>query len=193
MVTPDLRTDAPPRPQRADARRNKERIIEAARAVFAQHGIDAQIDEVAAKAKVGVGTVYRHFPTKDALLAALIATRFASFADMARESLEVEDPWEALAGYLRRSSEVMNADAGTRDTLARRADLLDMCPGEKAGLRELNEVVVARARDAGVVRQDAHGDDVPLIMRSVCSAMGEPELDWRRLLEIALAGLRASV
>ena len=191
MATPDLRIEAEVRPLRADARRNRERIIEAARAVFAEHGIDAQMDDVARAAKVGVGTVYRHFPAKDQLLASLLAARFASFADMARASLEVEDPWEALAGYLRTSTEAMNADAGVRETLARRSDLVDMCPGEKAGLRELNDVVVGRARDARVVRADAHGDDIPLIARSVCGAMGVPDLDWRRLLEIALDGLRA--
>ena len=76
------------RPLRADARRNHERILESARVVFAEAGPDAQIDDVARHAGVGVGTVYRHFPTKEALLAELVRQKFRLFADRAREALE---------------------------------------------------------------------------------------------------------
>jgi AcrR family transcriptional regulator len=179
------------RPLRADARRNRERIVEAAREVFAHDGLEAQIDDVAARAKVGVGTVYRHFPTKDALLVALIAARFQSFGVYGRESLDLDDPWEALEGYLRRSAEVMSRDAGVRHALERRPDLLDECPGEMTGLREVNQQVIARALAAGVIRPDATADDIPLVMRSLCSAMGHEGQDWRRLMAIAFDGLRA--
>ena len=83
------------RPLRADARRNRERVIAAARAVFAEHGRDAQMDDVARRAGVGVGTVYRHFPTKEALLVALALDAFERVVAEARRALENPDPWEA--------------------------------------------------------------------------------------------------
>src|SRR5690242_8135354 len=98
------------RPLRADARRNREAIVKAARAVFAQYGREAQMDDVARRAKVGVGTVYRHFPTKEALLEALAQDRFAQIAGFAQDALEVADPWEAFAGFLRRCAEVNASD-----------------------------------------------------------------------------------
>src|SRR5918996_6567887 len=86
----------PEKPLRADARRNRERVLKAARAVFADQGIDAQIDDVAKRAKVGVGTVYRHFPTKEALVDAIVRERFEELAGYAQEALERADAWEAF-------------------------------------------------------------------------------------------------
>src|SRR5256885_10351887 len=96
MATPPLTE----RPMRADARRNRERVLEAAVHCFAQCGLQAQMDDVAGRAKVGVGTVYRHFPTKDALIEALADDYFARQNAAARAALDVEDPWEAFSGYV---------------------------------------------------------------------------------------------
>src|SRR5438874_9446076 len=81
---------------RADARRNREAVIAAAKKLFADQGLDAQMPDVARVANVGVGTVYRHFPTKDELIASLVAERFERLAEKAREGLEAEDAWEAI-------------------------------------------------------------------------------------------------
>ena len=92
----------PVRPLRADARRNRERILEAAVEVFSEQGVDAQIDDVARRADLGVGTIYRHFPTKDALIAELVRQKFRRFAENAREALADDaEPFEAVAGLLR--------------------------------------------------------------------------------------------
>ena len=93
------------KPLRADARRNRERILKAARAVFADHGIEAQMDDVAKRAKVGVGTVYRHFPTKDGLLEAIVRERFEEIAVYAAEAVENPDAWEGFCQLLWRSAE----------------------------------------------------------------------------------------
>src|SRR5687768_11863989 len=98
------------RPLRADARRNRERVIKAARAVFAEQGRDAQVDDVARRAKVGVGTVYRHFPTKEALLEALVRDRFAQLAEWALEALEEEDAWAAFERVVWRGAELHAGD-----------------------------------------------------------------------------------
>src|SRR6185437_2303263 len=101
------------RPLRADARRNHERILESARIVFAQAGADAQIDDVARHAGVGVGTVYRHFPTKEALLAELVRQKFRLFADRARDALAADgEPFELIEALMRRNAETAASDAG---------------------------------------------------------------------------------
>src|SRR3954465_13871075 len=107
------------RPLRADARRNRERILVAARGPRARHGGHVQIDDVAREAGVGVGTVYRHFPTKDALIEALVAEKFRVTTENIRAALEMEDPWEGFCAALRNNAEVMAADAGLRDALVR--------------------------------------------------------------------------
>src|SRR3954462_12789547 len=89
-------TDVATRPLRADARRNRERVLTAARAVFAEAGREAQMDDVARRAMVGVGTVYRHFPTKEALIEAIALDAFEQIAQRAREALEQADPWEGF-------------------------------------------------------------------------------------------------
>src|SRR5947209_3964988 len=107
------------RPLRADARRNHERILESARLVFAEHGADAQIDDVARHAGVGVGTVYRHFPNKEALMVELVRQKFRLFADRARVALEQGgEPFAALEGLMRRNAETTADDAATQHALA---------------------------------------------------------------------------
>src|SRR5436189_292594 len=93
--------DTDERPLRADARRNRARILEAARCACAEHGANVQIDDVARSAGVGVGTVYRHFPTKDALIGALVAEKFRVTTENIRYALEIEDPWEGFCTALR--------------------------------------------------------------------------------------------
>src|SRR5215211_8492916 len=98
------------RPLRRDAQRNRERILAAARKLFAERGIDATLDDVAARAGVGVGTVYRRYPNKDALLDELFEERIAELAALAEASLSDEDPWAALVRFLERVEELFAAD-----------------------------------------------------------------------------------
>src|SRR5207248_8781247 len=102
------------RPLRADARRNRDAIIEAAKAIVAEHGVEAQIQDVARKAGLGVGTVYRHFATKDALMGELVSMAARDNAQLAREAMEAEDPWDGFAGFVRNCCEMMAADAAKR-------------------------------------------------------------------------------
>src|SRR6266853_5373850 len=107
------------RPLRADARRNRDRILQSARAVFAESGAEAQIDDVARHAGVGVGTVYRHFPTKQALVTELIRQTFRLFTGWAREALEAGgEPFALIEGLLRRIAETAAGDVGVQYVLA---------------------------------------------------------------------------
>jgi AcrR family transcriptional regulator len=178
------------RPLRSDARRNRERILEAARETFATRGVDAQIDEIARSAGVGVGTVYRHFPTKEALLGELVAQRFRTFTENARAALEVEDPWEAFSGLLRANAEVIARDAALQNALIRAGALWQYAGEERRRLEEIGAELIRRAHAAGVLRRDFTVQDVAMLMSGVSSTMLGEQFDWRRHLELVLDGLR---
>jgi AcrR family transcriptional regulator len=179
------------RPLRADARRNRERILESARGACAAYGAAVQMDDVARGAGVGVGTVYRHFPTKEALIEALVAEKFRVTTDNLRDALEIEDPWEAFAEGLRRNAAVMAADAGLRDALIRLGPAARHSAEAHEELEALAGRLVDRAQEAGKLRTDVTVDDISALMAGLCTSMAHPELDWRRHLELLLDGLRA--
>jgi AcrR family transcriptional regulator len=185
-------TNPSDRPLRADARRNRERIVEAARIVFATHGADAQIDDIARAAGVGVGTVYRHYPHKEALLGELLVERFRRMADTAERALEVEDPWQAFAGMLRDNAEFCAKEIGVQQALARGPDAWEYAAPEIDRLRDTAAKLIARAQAAGAMRPDFDVDDIPMLMSGLTSTMAVPGYDWRRHLEIILAGIRAA-
>jgi AcrR family transcriptional regulator len=182
------------KPLRADARRNREKVLAAARAVFADQGVDAQMDDVARRADVGVGTVYRHFPTKEALLNALSDEVFAVVAVYVRTLLTLDDPWEAFTRAMWFGAEKTAGDRAFTEILAAaRRFPPRTCPGKEDLLVTTGELM-DRCKAAGVMRKDAMVDDVGLLMCGVGSAsqMEHPVPDaWRRHLAILLDGLRA--
>jgi AcrR family transcriptional regulator len=177
---------------RADARRNRDRILAAAAEAFSTYGSDAQMDDVARAAGVGVGTVYRHFPTKEALVSELVRRKFARFIANAHAALDEPDPWEAFAGLLRANAEIMAKDAAVREMLLRTPNSLTFAAVERDELRGLGDRIVRRAQEAGALRPDFAVDDIPMLMCGVSSTMAAgPGFDWRRHLEMLLDGLRA--
>jgi AcrR family transcriptional regulator len=179
------------KPLRADARRNRDKIMKAARAVFAEQGRDAQMDDVARKADVGVGTVYRHFPTKDALLLALSEELFAAMAAQARTALELEDPWEAFLQAMWFGAEQAAGDRAFSEILAARP----MVPSPaKVDLQATVDELMRRAKEAGKMRPDVMIDDIGLLMCGIGSATHIPhpvDEAWRRHLGIILDGMHA--
>jgi AcrR family transcriptional regulator len=178
---------------RADARRNRERIMSAARELFAREGPHAQMDEVAAQAGVGIGTVYRHFPTKEALLTAMVRERFGGFAEIARAAEAIDDPFTALQTMMRQSAEAVEHDVGFQLAMMGSNDLdWEGIEQDKAALAEVVSRVIERAVKAGVVRADLTAEDYPMIMCGITSTMyyGPGRADWRRHLELVLQGLR---
>src|SRR4029453_4137525 len=137
--------------QRADARRNRERILSSARKQFAEHGLDLHVEEVARDAQVGVGTVYRHFPCKEDLLQALADERFAYFAEKAREALEDPDPWHGFCELLRESGRIGAEDRALSEALDKLPHLCAVS-AEKAGLLALMQELVERAKEEGSMR-----------------------------------------
>src|SRR5688500_3966640 len=113
---------SPARPLRADAQRNRARILDVAAGTFAELGPGAVMEEIARRAGVGVGTLYRHFPTKDALIGELVADQFRRFNARAVAALDVGDPWQALAGTLTANAEEMARNLVIQDVMAKGDD-----------------------------------------------------------------------
>jgi AcrR family transcriptional regulator len=179
------------RPLRADARRNRDAIVKAARVVFAREGRGAQMDDVARRAKVGVGTLYRHFPTKQVLLKALAQDRFSQFADYAREALEIEDPWEGYATFMRRAAALQASDLALSQMLGDEPGVMGAAAAAQGDLLEATDTLVARAKEAGAMRADARAADIGMIMCALSRAGAPVQASWERMLEIILDGLRA--
>jgi AcrR family transcriptional regulator len=178
------------KPLRADARRNRERILEAARKVVAKQGAEAQMDDIASAAGVGVGTVYRHFPDKNALLGELVAAKFRTFADNAEKALEIEDPWGSFEGMLRANAEICARDIGLQQALLREPAAWSAAALELMRLRDLADRIIRRAQKAGVMRREFGVDDIPMLMGGLSATMAVSDYDWHRHFEIILAGLR---
>ena len=183
------------RPLRADAARNRTRLLEAARVVFAERGLDATMDEIARRAGVGVGTAYRRFRNRDDVINALLEERLDDFMGIVDDALAEPDPWRALTGFLERSMEMQAEDRGFKELQLQSADGRERLRAFRARLRPLVAELLRRARDAGELRDDVVEDDVLLVSLMTGAvadfATGvEPQL-WRRALAIQLDGLRA--
>ncbi|MFI9815434.1 TetR/AcrR family transcriptional regulator [Saccharothrix variisporea] len=174
---------------RADAERNRERVLEAARALFAERGDQVQLPEVARAAGVGVGTVYRHFPDRAALVEAAAEQRFAEIEHYARTRC-LAGP-AGLRRYLEHVGEVLSRDRGLSAAIeAARGTAGSEPRGEaRAGLEAVVAEVVARDRAAGELRDDCTVADVYLLVGCLSAVVRTGSGDWRRFLDLALHGL----
>jgi len=169
---------------RADARRNLERVLDAATEAFAASGPDASIDDIARLAGVGHGTVFRRFPTKDDLMVAVIERHVGEMRALAEEALVAEDPGEAFFGFVHQVAELNMRTPGLHRCVVH-------C-GSKPGAAELEKLadrVVTRAQRAGALRRDVKAEDVRVLVRSALT--NAPAGQWRRYLGVVLDGLRA--
>lgn len=181
------------KPLRADAARNRERILAAAAEVFAARGLEATLDEIATHAGLGVGTVYRRFANRDELVEALFEERLTAVAALAASVLDEPDSWLALRRLLETVGGVVAADQGLFEVL--------ICGsgGGRAAVRErmlpLVAAVFGRAQADGHLRADVAPTDFPMMLRmlaGIAEATREVRPDlWRRYLELLLDGLRA--
>jgi AcrR family transcriptional regulator len=168
--------------------------MSASRELFARQGPQAQMDEIAAHAGVGIGTVYRHFPTKEALLTAMVRDRFQEFAELATAAEDILDPQEALESVIRRSAEAVEGDAGFQLAMMGSNELeWEGIEEQKAALEEVITRIISRAIDAGVVRDGFTVEDFGMVMCGITSTMyyKPGSADWRRHVEIILHGICA--
>jgi AcrR family transcriptional regulator len=178
------------RPKRADARRNYEKVLKAAREAFAEGGESTALEEIARRAGVGIGTLYRHFPNRQALVEALYVGEVEDICTTAAE-LEDADPWEALNTWFGRFVGYMATKqalaAELLNYLDRDNELFKVC---RTSLWAAGEPLLTRAQDAGVVRSDVSiGDVITMVMGIAKVPTGDPE-QTAHMLRIALDGLR---
>jgi AcrR family transcriptional regulator len=180
------------RPRRADARRNYEQLVDQAKIAFAEFGVDASLDEIARRAGVASGTLYRHFPTRLDLVEAVLAERIAELVDLGRGLLTVEDEFDALSTWLRAalthgltyrglSAAVMNS------ALDRGNGLVSTWHAE---MFEVAAALLARARKSGVVVADADEADVLKMVGAIALAAPDSSAQADRLLALVMNGLR---
>ncbi|GAA4256095.1 TetR/AcrR family transcriptional regulator [Dactylosporangium darangshiense] len=181
------------KPLRADARRNRERVLEAAQDVFAAEGVGAPTEAVARRAGVGIGTVFRHFPTKEALLEAVLVERLRGLAEHARAAYAEPDAGAALFGFLEHVVAQSAAKNAFADALAGAGVDVSSVFGEvRAELLGAVEALVLRARDAGALRPDVGPVEVVAVLVGAShAARWAPEAARARTVAVVLDGLRA--
>lgn len=187
-------SEKPRRPLRADARRNRERILDAASTVFAREGLDASFDAVAAEAGVGVGTVYRRFPDRQLLINELFEAKVARFVALAEHCATMDNPFDGLIHFLTRASRMHGEDLGLREIVLGPgvdSDLMDL---PRQTLAPILSGLIDRAKANGDLREDFDVLDVPLIELMLArindlTGLVSPAL-WERLLTFVIDGLK---
>lgn len=178
---------------RSDARRNRERLVASARELFAAGGLDVPVEEITHHAGLGMGTLYRHFPTKDDLVGAVLEDAFAEIVRLAERAAATEDAWDGLTGFLHDALELHVQNRGVKDLMAAREhgghDVA------RTRIRRLLRSVVERAQEQGALRRDFAFEDLPPVFWSTArivqaTADVAPEY-WRRYLSFLVDGLRA--
>jgi AcrR family transcriptional regulator len=177
------------RPLRADARRNRDKVLHAARDAFATSGFDVPVDEIAARAGVGAGTLYRHFPTKEALFEAVIATRIADLVADAEHRANVDEPGTAFFGFLDRLAE----EAAVKRDMP---DAIGVSTSSVNDLHAAFDALLRGAQKAGAVRGDIATDDILALFKSLFTTLKDAPSDQRflamyeRLFTVITDGLR---
>ncbi|GAA0408672.1 TetR/AcrR family transcriptional regulator [Microbispora corallina] len=180
-------------PSRSDAVRNRRLLLDAAAAMFAEHGVEVSIGEIAQRAGVGKGTVFRHFSSKDELLAAIMLGMLGELLDTGTALLTADDPGTALREFMAAGVELFVRDRAFCEVIGRpslqHAEVRDAIDR----LRDVAEGLTARARHQGVVRPDVTGTDVVLLLAGIQHTAApllvtEPQA-WRRYLQLALDGI----
>jgi AcrR family transcriptional regulator len=179
---------------RADARKNRERLLVAAEEVFAERGVSVPVDDVACRAGLGVGTLYRHFPTKEALIAAVLATRLEQLAAESGAARLDPDPGAALFAFADRLGAEVAVKHDLADALVEagvdvKAEMADVMEQMKANV----EALITRAQQAGAVRDDVGAEELFGLVVATCSAaklQGLDEAARRRMIGVVFDGLR---
>jgi AcrR family transcriptional regulator len=187
-------TEATSRPLRKDAARNRDLLVQAARDVFAERGLEASMDDVAHRAGLGVGTAYRHFANKYELAKAIMSDGIERVYQLVDDAAATEDAWAGLVSFVEGVAEMQSADRGLREVLMGVHDDQQMEQVNDRITVQLEDVV-QRAKSAGSLRSDVEVSDIGMVVLMLCTVAdiagdASPDL-WRRYLPTLLDGLRA--
>ncbi|MET8142140.1 helix-turn-helix domain-containing protein [Sphaerisporangium sp. NPDC005288] len=174
------------RPHRADARRNFDALLDAARDAFAEHGAGASLEDIARRAGVGIGTLYRNFPTRQDLFDSVYVGEIEKLCDAARDAADLP-AWEALVAWLRHFVSYMATKRALYESLNRDSEMFRSC---RVAMYAAAEPLLARAQQSGAARADASFDDVLRLVSGITSAAFVDDEQRERVLGFALDGLR---
>jgi AcrR family transcriptional regulator len=181
---------------RSDARRNRERLVTSARELFARDGVDVPVEEITAHAGLGMGTLYRHFPTKEELIDAVFEDTFGALVDLAEQAAEEDDAWAGFTGFLEQALALHAANRGLKDVLVTREHGRRRVEAMRGRLRPPLRRLIERAQEQGALRADFTAEDLPLVLWTGGRVIEKSETvapgHWRRYLGLVLDGLRAS-
>lgn len=180
-------TVAATRPQRADARRNFDALLAAAREAFAANGTSASLEDIARRAEVGIGTLYRNFPTRDALVEAVYVDEVEAVVQAAQNAASLE-PWAAVETWVRRFVSYIGTKKALVDGLNKDSPVLLTC---RTSLYDAGEPLLERAKAAGEMRDDAEIQDVVRMISGIASVAFDDDAQRDRVIAIAMDGLRA--
>jgi AcrR family transcriptional regulator len=155
------------RPLRADAERNRQRILDAATELFAERGVDVSVDDIAARACVGIGTFYRRFPDRESLVEAVFANKLDRILELAHAAREIEDPWDAFRTFVVTVARMHAQDRGLKDVTLSSNGGQERVAAFRATIQPIAQELLERAKAAGAVRQDLSPFDIPMIHRAV--------------------------
>jgi AcrR family transcriptional regulator len=175
------------RPQRADARRNFDALLAAARQVFSEQGTDASLEDVARRAGVGIGTLYRNFPTRQDLFESVYIGEVEELCSAAA-ALTARDPWDALVAWVHRFVGYVATKRALAEALSKESDVFRAC---RAQMYAAGEPLLARAQEAGEARADLSFDDLLRLISGITSGGFADDAQRDRVLEVALDGVRA--
>jgi AcrR family transcriptional regulator len=189
------RTDATGRPLRADAARNRAKVLAAAAEVFGQRGLDAPLEHIARQAGVSIGTLYAHFPTREAFFDAIIPERLAALDQITADSLADPDPWNGFVHFVENLFGLRARDRGFNDALAQRASLSpQVAEACRRGMGQA-ETIIDRAKHSGQLRADFQLTDLGVLSQALSHVIRESAdanvTEWRRCLAFLLDGLKA--
>jgi AcrR family transcriptional regulator len=181
---------------RRDAQQNRDRLVARAGELFAADGIGVPVEEITRRAGVGMGTLYRHFPTKADLVDAVLEEALEAYVGLARDAAAAVDAWAGFTDFLERGLELHASNRGLMDVILTSARGRARAEATRERVRPLLRQLVARAQAEGRLREDFSAEDVPLLFRAlgrVIEATGDSAPDlWRRYLALVVDGLRAA-
>jgi AcrR family transcriptional regulator len=171
--------------------RNRDLLLSTASDLFAERGLEVPFDEIARSAGVSIGTLYNHFPTRDALYNAIIPARLSALDRIVSSALEASDPWEGFVAYLEGSLALQAEDRSLNDAIAQRLpvseEIIEACRRNLGGI----EALISRAKAGGALRADFEPQDL-VMLASAVSQVIEDSGDWKRFLSFYINGLRTN-
>ncbi|MFE9629066.1 TetR/AcrR family transcriptional regulator [Streptomyces sp. NPDC006527] len=193
--TPSRAQEAPARPRRRDALRNREAILAAGRVAFAEQGLEASLEGIARQAGVAIGTLYRHFPNRLALVEELFAEKFTYLLDAAEESAAMDDAWQGFCTFLERFCELQACDRAFNALAAARLPVHTVSGQMSERVKDLGTSILHKAQQQGVVRADITREDIAFVAWSLEGIIQATRTvapsAWRRHLYLMLDAFRA--